>query len=627
MTSPTLHVCTLCNREFDGSHQEPPRCPHCLRRVGVISVPAKVPTVRLRILPRLSPLAWTVCAAVVGLMTIGILIWQVRPAWFSGDSESDSSQADFCTDHRVQCPLDGPLSLPPELTALTNPGELTGPLVGVLEEHGTLHRPTSPPDRIRTASEVLEETGLQLIPIEAVALGWAAAQAANLDVVPCLPATQRASEQFWQRSYALCGSGCELLYSPLSSPGSGSDWKCLPEAQFTAQFIAAGGQLSLPAKEAYRLFAAARELHQDPDLHLHLGLVKVHNNAPEFGIEDMRAALQAGAAADGQLLLGDALLDVGLPADALDAFETLLRVAPGHAAGRLGKARALGLLGRGEAAATILGDLEKENSDLPGLWAAIGLTRRQSKDLDGAAQALRREITGNPLREHVATLVDLLLEQRKEEEAMTLLDTLYQKLHRADLALMAVQLTAATGKEDEAQERLISALANHGDNVELLQLSANWLLEKKDFGGAEEVLMRLHKRDPENIQVLVDLALTRFGLEKAGGHGARTARETVKELEKKSHRRVFQVAQVLSSWKYWDETEKIIEDRLAEHPGSRRTTAWLYFFYLSHDKTEKARQLRENPHSELDAEDLEWLKEAYGRIDERAAGKGAKEDE
>jgi tetratricopeptide (TPR) repeat protein len=350
-----------------------------------------------------------------------------------------------------------------------------------------------------------------------------------------------------------------------------------------------------------------------------LGLVKVHNNAPEFGIEDMRSALQAGAAADGQLLLGDALLNVGLPADALDAFETLLRVAPKDATGRLGKARALGLLGRADGAATILKSLEESDPDLPGLWAAIALTRRQNKDLDGAAEAMRREVSENPLREHVATLVDLLLEQSKEEEAMTLLDTLYQQLHRADLALMAIQLTAAGGKEGEAQERLAAALAHHPDNVELLYLSAQRMLDDKDFGAAEEALMRLRKRDPENPQVLVDLALSRFGLEKAGSHGARTARETVKELEKNSRRRVFQVARVLSSWKYWDETEKIIEERLAKRPGSRRTTAWLYFFYLSHDKREKAKELRENPHPKLDEEDLEWLKQAYQRIDERVA--------
>ena len=135
--------------------------------------------------------------------------------------------------------------------------------------------------------------------------------------------------------------------------------------------------------------------------------------------------------------------------------------------------------------------------------------------------------------------------------------------------------------------------------------------------------MRLRKRDPENPQVWVDLALSRFGREKAGGHGARTARETVEELERKSRRRVFQVAQRLSAWKYWDETEKIMEERLHKRPGSRRTTAWLYFFYLSHDKTEKAKELRENPHSKLDEEDLEWLKRAYERIDEQVANEGA----
>lgn len=588
---------------------------------------AQPPPARRLVLPLPSLRVWLIIFVVIGFVAAGILLWQNQPAWLAGTGESDSPLASFCAEQRVPCPMEGSLALPAELSAISTTAELANSLTSVLKERGELYRPDSPPDRLRSASEVLVGKDLKLVPLEAVSVGWAMAQAANLTVSPCLPESQPVAEPFWQRGYALCDEACKLIYSPLPQTDREITWKCLSGPHFTAYFIAATGELPLPAKEAYRLFAAARELDTGPDLKLHLGAVKVRNNAPEFGIEDMRSALQSGASPDGQLLLGDALLSVGLPADALDAFETLLRVAPDDANGRLGKARALGLLGRAEDASATLKSLEESNPDLPGLWAAIALTRRQSKDIAGATAAMHREVDGNPAREHVAVLVDLLLEQKQEEEAMRLLDSLYEQHHRADLALLAVQLTEAIGGEDESRERLSVALTEHPDNVELLYLSAQRLLEAKDFEAAEEALMRLRQRDPENPQVMIDLALSRFGLEKSGGHGAKSARDTVKELRKQWPRRFYQVAQVLSSWKYWDETEKLIEDQLEERPGSRRLTAWLYFFYLSHDKAEKARALRERQHPALDSEDIEWLKKAYERIDARVANERSTKDD
>lgn len=619
MTSSIRHVCTLCNQEFDAPSAENPRCPHCLRRVGVVEVPTETPHVRRRFLPRLSGRTWLALSLSVALVGVGIACWQFLPDWLSGTTGSEAPLASFCSTKRVVCPAPDTLTLPPELAAAPTGGELAKRLGPVLKEHGSILRPDAPPGGLRSAAEILEGRELQIIPLEAVAVAWGAAQAAQLELAPCLPEPQLAAEPFWQRGYALCDDRCNLVYSPLPPPSAESRWQCLTAPRFTAHFIAASGELSRRPKKTYWLFSVARELHDEPDMLLHLGVAKVRNNAAEFGIVDMRTALQSGAAADGQLLLGDALLATGLPADALGAYESLLQVAPESTAGLLGKARTLGLLRRGEEAAAILKKLEEEDPDLPGLWAAVALMRRQSDDLPGAIAALRQEVARNPTREHVASLVDLLLEESKAEEAMTLLDTLYEELHRADLALMALQLAGATGRENEAQERLTAALAAHPDDVELLGLAAQRALDASDSGGAEKLFMRLRERDPENPQVLVDLALARFALEKAGDHGARPARETVDELGKKWPRRVYQVAQTLSSWKYWDETEKLLEERLAQQPGNRRLTAWLYFFYLSHEKAEKAAQLRERKHPDFDEEDLEWLGEAFQRIDRRVA--------
>lgn len=626
MKSPSQHVCTLCNREFKSPASEIPRCPHCLRRVGVVAVPAEIPSGGRFVLPRPSLRTLVIGGAVAALAILAVVLWQVQPTWLTTTTVADHPVASFCSEHNVPCPVGQTLELPVELAAVASGAELATGMAAVLEGRGKVSRPGAPPDRLRPAAEVLAGSGLKMVALEAVALAWGAAQAANLPLVPCLPDSQLAAEPFWQRGYALCDQQCNLVYAPLPADDGDMTWQCLTAPRFTAHFIAANGELPLPAREAYRLFAAARELHKDPDLTLRQGVVKVRNDAPEFGIEDMRVALHSGAAADGQLLLGSALLSVGLPADALDAFETLLRVAPEDPHGRLGKARSLALLGRMEAAEATLQSLEQTNPDLPGLWAAVASTHRHNKDIEGATSAIRREVAHNPAREHVAFLVDLLLEERREEEAMALLDSLYERLQRADLALMAAQLAGTAGRVEEAQQRLAAALDAHPDNVELLYLTAQRSLDKKEFGAAEEVLMRLRKRDPENVQVQVDLALSRFGLEKAGGHGARSARETVADFARKSPRRVYQVAQVLSSWEYWDETEKLLEERLARKPGSRHLTAWLYFYYLSHQKAGKAKALRGQERPQFDADDLEWLEEAFSRMDERFAKTGVKVD-
>ncbi len=382
--------------------------------------------------------------------------------------------------------------------------------------------------------------------------------------------------------------------------------------------MVACGQLPLPARAAYRFFAAALELVDDPDFRLQLGALKVQHNAPEFGLEEMRGALADGAPPGGYLLVGEALLGVGLPADALDAFEALLRVAPNAPVARLGKARCLGLLGRPEEAAPILEELVQTAPELRGLYAALALSRRHQGDLEGALEALRIEVAAHPDREYVTLLVDLLLEGKQETAAMVALDSLYETHQRADLALLAIEVTTAAGRTQEADERLTAALLRHPDNVEVLFLAAKRRLDAREFAAAEEVLMRLVPRDPDNPKVMVDLTLARFGLERAGEHGAKGARETASELGARWPRELYQVAQVLSEWQYWEETEKVLEDRFELDPRNRRLTGWLYFFYLAHHKPDKAAALRSQARPWVDESEQVRYQEMFEKLAARA---------
>ena len=286
-----------------------PRCPHCLRRVGVVAVPTAVPQVRRLRLPRLSGLTWLLLSMGVAVVVLGVVLWQVQPEWLTGTTGNEAPLASFCSVKRVTCPVPDNLALPATLTAAPSAAELAIRLGAVIKEHGTLYQPQAPPDGLRSAAGILEGRELQIVPLEAVALAWGAAQAAQLDLVPCLPEPVLAAEPFWQRSYGLCDGQRNLVYSPLPQTATGIVWQCLTPPRFTAHFIAASGQLSVQAKVTYRLFSVARELHDDPDVLLQQGAAKVRNNAAEFGIEDMRSALQSGAAVDGYLLLGDALLN------------------------------------------------------------------------------------------------------------------------------------------------------------------------------------------------------------------------------------------------------------------------------------------------------------------------------
>jgi tetratricopeptide (TPR) repeat protein/DNA-directed RNA polymerase subunit RPC12/RpoP len=614
MTSSMSYVCTLCNREFTGPGDAPIRCPHCLRRAGVVAVPEVSRTSRWQGW-RPGRGALLVTGALLLVSALVALGLYVAPQWWSPGPDHDLEQ--FCLSHNVPCPTALAVELPEELSHWQSHDDVAPGMARFFARVGAVVSAGALPDRLFTAPEMVVEPTLTPTSLEAVALAWQAAQRAGLTTQPCCQRATMESLPYWQRPYRLCDGACRPIYEPI--PGAGTDHlECLDARTFAAHFMVASAQLPLPARAAYRLFAAARELVDEPDFRLHLGALKVQHNAPEFGIEEMRGALADGASPGGYLLVGEALLGVGLPADALDAFDALLRVAPNAPEARLGKARCLGLLGRPEEAAPILEELVLTAPQLRGLYAALALSRRHQGDLEGAVEALRVEVAAHPDREYVTLLVDLLLESKQETTAVAELDSLYETHHRADLAMMAIEVTSAAGRDEEADERLNAALQRHPDNVELLYLTANRRLHEHEFAAAEEVLMRLALRDPENPQVLVDLTLARFGLERAGKQGARGARETARELGTRWPREVYGVARLLSEWQYWEETEKVLEDRLETEPRNRRLVGWLYFFYLAHDKPEKAAALRalDRPWVE-DSEQVRY-QQMFEKLDDRA---------
>jgi Flp pilus assembly protein TadD len=521
----------------------------------------------------------------------------------------------WCQERNLPNPWEGEEAVAETLTGEVTDARLMERLDELISQRFELYDGSGPPDRIRTVGELHAAQNVGTIPLEAALYGVAVARATGRDWAVCTPESQTIAA-VWKRPFAVCSSDGVRQYG-LHLKADVQAWRVRSDEEVLALYLAAAAELPLPAREAYRLMGAARELVDSPDLLFRLGAVKIANGASEFGIEDLREALQAGAPIEGHLELGDSLMQVGLPDQALTAYGNLLAVDPDNALGSLGNARALGTLGRVDEAAAILVTLQDTHPELPGLWHALSLVyERQGKSQEAIA-ALRKEIDQHPQREHYERLTALYVTAQRGDEVVPLLRKEYAAHPDAYLALLIAQAMAKDGAASE--KWLATALKNHPDNMELLAFSAQLLLNGRKYREAEELLMRLSGRDPENLGLEVQLAMCRFALEKAGEKGHKDARKTAAELARRQQRELFRLAGLLSKDGYIGESEEILELRLVETGVEGELTTWLYFLYLDHGKKTRAQEFRVNQLPKYTGEHRDWVERTMDNIDRYVA--------
>lgn len=622
MAGPAQYICTLCNKAFSVADGQSARCPSCLRVTGVVGVEAKPISGRrsyLR-LPDGRFFAWGAgCLLLAALLALA--------AWFfldlSAGSQYEVLGKSLAKDGHPT-PWDGweelEKTIPPGARSRTGQQALDE-LADMLSARDGLvgFEGVDPPEQIRNARELHALDSGAVTPIEATAYLLAASFHTKLKPVPCRTRTDRPEQPFWDRMYALClqdGGALTAAAAPLHETPELAELEPMEPGEFAAHFLAAMADRETTPAAAYRLFAAARELYDEPDIQFRLGMAKIENNALEFGVDDLRAALGRGAAPKGYLVMGATLLKAGGPTEAMEAFNLAAKALPDPSEALVGRARCLIMLERTEDAGKLLEELAKTAPTAPKLQGTLSLYYSRTGRLEEAIAAMEAEIAFDPATHHIIRLAELQRQTGQVDKAQGTLEKAYEHSREPTLAIHLIHQQADADQIRPALETASRALADHPDNLELLFLHGLTLLLNGNYAKAEEQLSVFTSKQPNNSNGWAHLAASRILLEKDGSSGKTTAAETVAYVRKHFFRQFFQIAVQLSTLGFRREAEELLERQRVLEPEVPLVATWLYYFYRLHERHDMAEALKAGANTAYKGEQLDWIVETFDRVDD-----------
>jgi tetratricopeptide (TPR) repeat protein len=616
------HICTLCNKAFRIDTAGEARCPFCLRMTGVVKTDEGLS--RPRRPGAAIPWKWvaTAIASSVAVALLAGLLWRFLPA-LVGEGDEYVRLEEACSQMDLPVPWQGWEILKPAVdSALAGQSgqEAFFALAGLLKAREGIRRldGETPPEELKTPAKMHGSPGATLTRLEAVSYLLAASRHSGLDVAACVKARSVPLRPLWDRDYALCrlADGAVVAAAdPFDGEVSPEGFQPMTGKDFLAHYAGAAAELAPRASDSYRLLTHARTLSDDPDLLFRQGVVKLAHGASEFGIEDMKQAIAAGASPEGYLTIGEASLVLSRPQEALEAYAAVLDHAPDSVPARLGKARSLLALSRTDEAGGLLDELEKQSEKLLGLAAARSLYWRQKGDLKKSVESLKSEIALAPLPTHFARLADLLVQDGRTAEAISTLEAEYAKDRSVEIAGLLADLYISSNRSADGLAFLERALADHPESIELLSLASHVHMEGKAFEKAEKELEKILAVKPEARRAMVRLAVCRLLLEEEGKAPPGSAAAVLDRLKARHPNAELAVADLLSGMGHGAEAERLLEKKVEDQPKNREAWTRLYFLALSGEDKAKAAALRSRALSGLPADEKDPLEDMFDKVD------------
>ncbi|MDH5387428.1 MAG: tetratricopeptide repeat protein [Gammaproteobacteria bacterium] len=149
------------------------------------------------------------------------------------------------------------------------------------------------------------------------------------------------------------------------------------------------------------------------------------------------------------------------------------------------------------------GDSNKEKAMIVKKLLGDGIAAQDSFDL---LEALNQVQTDNP--QMLILQAKFAAELEQYEKSIALLDrTLEVDASLVDVYLIKARIYQAQGNRDAAKAVIEQVLKDHSGNVGLRMQYAHMLVEDKDYKAASEQYLHVQKIQPDNVEVLLNLAL------------------------------------------------------------------------------------------------------------------------
>jgi len=615
LSCPNRYVCTLCNVEFPSDGESPPRCPHCLRRTGVVPAAHDAPPRRRWRPGRRTFLVLSAAVAAAGLTAAA---WFLLPLLSSGDRAGPLEETLIAADMPVPWgDTDSLASDAGEMAGMT-PQDAARALSAACHERDGLRLlgPDEHPEAFRTGSEVHALHNGAISRVEAAACLVAMAMASGVRGTPCAPPPPTALVPAWDRAVGLClGQGTDrTVVVPGAVEADPDAWQSLSMAQFAAVYLAGAAEAADSQPRAYALFRQARALWDDPTILFRLGAAKARMGVKEFAIEDMRQALAAGAGSDGNLLLADTLLEVGEAAEAVQTYDKAGAEAPRV---RLGKARALLVLGQTDEAGTQLEPLARDHPDMDGVLETVASWKLRTGDLDGAVQTIENAIRLRPRPDHYLMLDDLLAQQKRPADSLPRLAAGYDATRALRVGERLLRRQIENGQADEAVRFSAQLLEDHADDRSARWLRFEALLaadRTKDADREADAVLR-SPAGSDSRSAMIAAAVARLRLEAAGDKGIGLASDMLHKLALDGPRSIYYVTRWLDERGSPDLAERAVVLALEARPADEELTNHLYLLYGLHGRAEEARKVREQALAGLEGETRDAREDLLDRID------------
>lgn len=599
-TNDSMWLCTLCEKAFEvdpGTPTDEIRCPHCMRRTGLVPGGESGPA---------SPAKMSEGGAEARATKGGSGLWKLLVlvvalglgaggAWWAWTAFSKPGPLDGLEQLAKTPDLASILDVGPEDSRLASCNSLKG-FEDLLNSAGLVgDAGDAAPGSLRSV-ETLLAGSTWVLPAEGLAIGLSCLRKNGAFAAVCRPATKSLTMPIEKQPVGLCvvrdGTVTDAVLLPHNTALELSQLEPLEPAKGAAWVLAAAGGLAREPSDTYRLLGAALDIWEDPVIRFQLGEAKVRYKVMDFASEDMAKALMAGYNEEGVLRLAELQMRLGRFAEALGMYQKALQEGSTSPVVKLGKARCLLSVGKPDEAGPLLTELSKQSPDLEGLNQVLAAWHMMGKRPDEALAALKTDLAAHPSPGAALALVRATESMKGSEPAYQALAEI--KVQGVELELERLRLGLMTGKKAETLELAKTLATRYGEDANVQRACGLVFFDMNDLPRSETSFAAAERLGGgKEFESLTYLTLVRYLLESKGQKPSPSGEETFKMLVGRHPNARLDVALSLEGLGLWQKARELLESALAADAGKMDLAVALYGLYLRNGDPGKADQLRQ----------------------------------